>query len=384
MKLRSRFRRYFVIALLAIVIVGVSVHQFQRFLITPLVLNEVQNLDVPKGSSFAQVIRELAARGVLQQPQLMQLYVRISARGHRIQAGEYLLGPGTTPLDLLDMLERGRVRTHALTLVEGWTLTQMRAHLAKDAFLQHQLKEVPNDKLLAALNLNIPDSMISAADIDNAEGWFFPDTYLFSGATSDRDVLRQAHRRMQQVLAQEWQQRSDNLPYKNPYEALIMASIVERETGVASEREEIAGVFVRRLQRGMLLQTDPTVIYGIEQYDGNLRRKDLQNTDNRYNTYLHAGLPPTPIALPGRAAIRAALHPAAGDALYFVARGDGSHQFSTTLDEHESAVRKYQIEQRRANYSSRPGGDSGSVSTQAAPKRASSKPSNQTNEKQRK
>jgi UPF0755 protein len=163
-----------------------------------------------------------------------------------------------------------------------------------------------------------------------------------------------------------------------------MASIVERETGVASEREEIAGVFVRRLQRGMLLQTDPTVIYGIEQYDGNLRRKDLQNTDNRYNTYLHAGLPPTPIALPGRAAIRAALHPAAGDALYFVARGDGSHQFSTTLDEHESAVRKYQIEQRRANYSSRPGGDSGSVSTQAAPKRASSKPSNQTNEKQRK
>lgn len=357
MKLRKRSRWLLSIALIAVVIGWVAVCRVQQFLRTPLALAQVENLDVAKGSSFGLVVRELAARGVLRHPLLMQIYIRISARGHRIQAGEYLLGPGTTPLDLLDMLEQGHVRTHALTLVEGWTLTQMRAQLAKDAFLQHLLLNVPNSQLLAALN-------IDNRGLQNPEGLFFPDTYLFSGATSDRDILRQAYRRMQTVLDQEWQQRAADLPYQNSYEALIMASIVERETGVASERPEIAGVFVRRLQSDMLLQTDPAVIYGIAQYDGNLRRRDLENADNPYNTYLHRGLPPTPIALPGRAAIRAAMQPASGEALYFVAKGNGSHYFSTTLEEHEKAVRKYQIEQRRTDYSSRPSSvqDSGNSS----------------------
>jgi peptidoglycan lytic transglycosylase G len=211
------------------------------------------------------------------------------------------------------------------------------------------LNEVPTAELLNALDLN-------QQPVRQPEGLFFPDTYVFSGATSDRDILRQAYRRLQKVLQEEWSARAPNLPYRDTYDALIMASIVERETGVSSERPEIAGVFVRRLQKDMLLQTDPTVIYGLgERFDGNLRRRDLDDADNLYNTYMHRGLPPTPIALAGRAAIRAALQPSAGEALYFVGRGDGSHQFSATLDEHERAVKKYQIEQRRADYRSRPG-----------------------------
>jgi UPF0755 protein len=210
------------------------------------------------------------------------------------------------------------------------------------------VRDVPVAQLLQALD-------VDAQSANQPEGLFFPDTYVFSGATSDRDILRQAYRRLQQVLAQEWNARAANLPYRSAYEALIMASIVERETGAGSERPEIAGVFVRRLQKDMLLQTDPAVIYGLgAQFDGNLRRRDLEDDSNAYNTYLHRGLPPTPIALAGRAAIRAALQPSAGDALYFVAKGDGSHQFSATLDEHERAVKKYQIERRRADYRSSP------------------------------
>lgn len=346
MKILRRYRIVFV--LLIALSIWVGTFEFQRYLRTPLNISEAQELVVAKGSTFRQIVRDLSARNALRYPFLLQLYVRFSNRGHRIHAGEYLLGPGTNPLDLLDMLEQGHVRTHAITLVEGWSLTQMRMQIAKDAHLQKSLNEIGNTDLLLALG-------IDAVTGRNAEGLFFPDTYLFSGATTDRDILRQAYRRMEKILDEEWRQRAHNLPYKNAYEALIMASIVERETGVASERPDIAGVFVRRLQRDMLLQTDPAVIYGIgAQFDGNLRRRDLDNSDNSYNTYQHRGLPPTPIALPGRAAIRAALQPAAGDTLYFVAKGDGSHQFSATLADHEKAVRKFQIEQRRADYQSQP------------------------------
>lgn len=346
MKIARRFRIVFVLLIAASGWFGFS--EFQNYLRTPLNINDVQEVVVAKGSTFGQVVRELSSRGVLRHPFLMQIYVRFSARGHRIQAGEYLLGAGTNPLDLVDMLEQGRVRTHAITLVEGWTLAQMRAQIAKDGFLQKSLSDVDNFALLSALG-------IDAAPGRNAEGLFFPDTYVFSGATSDRDIFRQAYRRMQKIIDEEWQQRAPDLPYQNSYEALIMASIVERETGMASERPDIAGVFVRRLQRDMLLQTDPAVIYGVgAQFDGNLRRRDLDNTDNPYNTYLRRGLPPTPIALPGRAAIHAALQPSSGEALYFVAKGDGSHQFSATLAEHENAVKKFQIQQRRADYRSQP------------------------------
>ncbi len=347
MNILRSFRGVFVV-LLIVVLSGIGILEFQRYLHTPLNIGEAQELNVARGRTFGQVLRELSARGVLRQPLLLQLYARLSNRGHRIQAGDYLLGAGTTPLDLIDMLEQGHVRTHAITLVEGWTLAQTRAQIAKDSFLQRSLDGVSDTELLAVLGIDSTPGR-------NAEGLFFPDTYVFSGATSDRDILRQAYRRMVKILDEEWQQRAPDLPYKNSYEALIMASIVERETGAANERAAIAGVFVRRLQRDMLLQTDPAVIYGIgAQFDGNLRRRDLENADNPYNTYLHRGLPPTPIALPGRAALHAALQPSAGDALYFVAKGDGRHQFSATLAEHEKAVRKFQIEQRRADYRSHP------------------------------
>ncbi|WP_269473252.1 endolytic transglycosylase MltG [Kineobactrum salinum] len=187
------------------------------------------------------------------------------------------------------------------------------------------------------------------------EGLFLPETYRFERGTSDLDILARAHRAMLAALTEEWELRAPDLPYETPYEALIMASIIERETGVPDERQQIAGVFVRRLQRGMRLQTDPTTIYGLgTAFDGNLVRSHLRDGDNIYNTYRHHGLPPTPIALPGRAALHAALQPAEGDSLYFVARGDGSHEFNSTLEGHERAVRKYQLE-RRENYRSRPG-----------------------------
>ena len=337
------------IVLVAALVVWAAVNEFSEYLERPLPIASVQELEVARGTTLGLVIRQMTARGMLEHPLLFQLYVRGTGRGNHIQAGEYLLGPGTTPLDLLDMLERGRVRMHAITLVEGWTLAQIRAQLSKDTHLEQMLRDVPDAGFLAALGVEAPPGR-------EPEGLFFPDTYVFSGATSDRDILRQAYRRMQGVLDEEWNSRAANLPYRDAYDALIMASIVERETGVASERPTIAGVFVRRLQRDMPLQTDPTVIYGLgSQFDGNLRRRDLEDPANRFNTYMHRGLPPTPIALAGRAAIRAALQPDGGDALYFVGKGDGSHQFSATLDEHERAVRRYQIEQRRQDYRSRPG-----------------------------
>lgn len=349
-------QRNVLMALLLAIAVWAAACKFYEYLVQPLPIDSVQELEVERGTTIGPVSRQLAARNLLPHPLLFQLYVRSTGRGHRIQAGEYLLGPGTTPLDLLDMLERGQVRMHAITLVEGWTLAQVRAQLSKDAHLKHVLDGVPAENFLAALGVEAPAER-------RPEGLFFPDTYVFSGATSDRDILRQAYRRMHAVLQEEWSARAPNLPYRDEYDALIMASIVERETGVAGERPLIAGVFVRRLQRDMLLQTDPTVIYGLgEQFDGNLRRRDLEDVANPFNTYAHRGLPPTPIALAGRAAIRAALQPGDGDALYFVGKGDGSHQFSATLEDHERAVRRYQIEQRRSDYRSRPGSDNNAPS----------------------
>jgi UPF0755 protein len=343
-----RFLNRLLFGLLTAVLIWAGFWQFEQFLHSPLALTEVQELEVPRGSHLGLVARELAARDILRHPLWLRGYARLSGRGHSIHAGEYLIGPGTTPLDLLNMLERGEVRTFALTLVEGWTVSQARMALSAQPRLAQTLGDLPDQELLAALGIDETPGR-------QPEGLFFPDTYVFSGETRDRDILLQAYRRMQELLAAEWEKRSDGLPYDSPYQALIMASIVERETGVPDERGQIAGVFVRRLQQGMRLQTDPTVIYGMgSRFDGNLRRSDLVDAQNRYNTYAHAGLPPTPIALPGREAIRAALHPAAGETLYFVARGDGSHHFSVTLAEHEAAVRKYQIEKRRSDYRSRP------------------------------
>lgn len=319
---------------------------WQQALRQPLSLPESGILyQLEPGSGLGRVLIELQQQGVIAQPLALKIYARLNGRGERIQAGEYRLQPGVTPLQLLAMFERGDVIRYSLTLVEGWTVRQTLAALRAAPALKQTLGDISPDQLPAVMNL--PDQR-------SPEGLFFPDTYQYRRGTTDRQLLMQAYQRMADVLNTEWQQRAVGLPYNDSYEALIMASIIERETGVPNERDTIAGVFVRRLIKGMRLQTDPTVIYGLgAQFDGNLRSRHLRDASNRYNTYRHAGLPPTPIALPGRAAIHAALHPADGDALYFVARGDGTHIFSATLAEHQSAVRRYQL-QRRADYRSHP------------------------------
>jgi len=248
-----------------------------------------------------------------------------------------------TPLGLLEAMVQGDVKLWAIQFIEGKTFDDMRAALAANERLEKVTTDWTDEQIMEA---------VGAAD-EHPEGWFYPDTYLFDSSETDLDIYKRAYTRMVSVLEEEWQSREKGLPYQSPYEALIMASIVERETGVPSERDQVAGVFVRRLQTGMRLQTDPTVIYGMgDDYDGRIRSRDLREY-TPYNTYRIDGLPPTPIAMPARAAIHAALHPAEGDALYFVARGDGSHKFSRTLAEHQRAVREYQLN-RREDYRSSP------------------------------
>ena len=306
---------------------------YDRFLETPLAVDAPAAFEIRRGDSLRGVAQRLAAEGWLARPHFMVWLGRESGLAGRIQPGEYRVEPGVRPRELLERFARGAVIQYPVTIVEGWTVPQLRAYLRSLDFLQHTLEGVPDAGLLEALGL--PPG--------HPEGRFLPDTYHFPRATPDRAVLRRAHQAMNDYLARAWEGRDPGLPLETPYQALILASIVEKETGLASERPQIAGVFIRRLKRGMRLQTDPTVIYGMgPDFDGNIRRRDLRR-DTPYNTYTRQGLPPTPIALPGRAAIDAVLHPAPGDALYFVARGDGSHQFSATLAEHDRAVRKYQL-----------------------------------------
>jgi UPF0755 protein len=301
-------------------------------------------LTVEAGDSLRAVVNTLHSEGVLAHPDLVVLYGRWTGLDQQIKRGEYLIPQHATAESMLHLLQSGKVIQYQVTLPEGITLERALTILALQNELVHVL-EGPDDARI--LELIKPRT--------EPEGLFFPDSYHHARAATDWDIIQRAHGDMQSVLQQEWQGRAPGLPYETPYEALIMASIIERETGLVQEREQIAGVFVRRLHKGMRLQTDPTVIYGLgNDYDGNLRRKHLNDDSNPYNSYRHGGLPPTPIALPGRAAIHAALHPAEGDALYFVARGDGGHSFSATLAEHERAVRKYQL-QRRKDYRSSPG-----------------------------
>lgn len=300
-------------------------------------------LQVERGASLRGVAQSLAQDGVLAHPELLVLFGRLEGSDARIKLGEYALSPDLTGPELLRLLEEGRVVQYQVTLPEGITLAQALQRLSRAEGLTRVLAG-PDDPRLAALVTPYP----------HPEGLFFPDSYQFTRGDSDLDILERAHRRMREVLGAEWAAKADGLPLETPYEALILASIVERETGLVEERKTIAGVFVRRLQKRMRLQTDPTVIYGLGAgFDGNLRRVHLNDDANPYNTYRHHGLPPTPIALPGRAAINAALHPADGNALYFVARGDGGHAFSATLAEHNQAVRKYQLK-RRKDYRSSP------------------------------
>ncbi|CAD5377498.1 Endolytic murein transglycosylase [Pseudomonas sp. OF001] len=309
----------------------------------PLALSEERLLEVPAGATPGGLLARLEDEGVLDGALWLRLYWRFNLDGKGLHSGEYRLAPGQTARDLLAQWQRGEVVSYSLTLVEGWSFRQLRAALASQERLEQSLAGLDDAAVMQRLGFAG----------QHPEGRFFPDTYRYVRGMRDIDLLRQAHERLDQVLDEEWRQRAEGLPYKDAYQALIMASLVEKETGAAHERPEIAGVFVRRLRQGMLLQTDPTVIYGLgERYAGNLTRAHLREA-TPYNTYTNPGLPPTPIAMVGREAIRAALNPAGGDSLYFVARGDGTHVFSRSLDEHNRAVREFQLK-RREDYRSSP------------------------------
>jgi len=284
------------------------------------------------GSSLKGTATQLAAAGVLKQPELFVLLARLRGESAMLKAGNYEFSRPLTPLGLLHRITRGDVTLVAVTFVEGCTFKQMRKALQEHPKVRAEAGTLTEAELLQKLGIAQPA----------AEGWFFPDTYHFSEGTSDLAILRRAHQLMLRHLAQEWERRAPDLPLQSPAEALILASIVEKETGRPEERGLVAAVFINRLRIGMRLQTDPTVIYGMgEAFDGNIRKGDLI-TDTPYNTYTRAGLPPTPIAMPGLDALRATLNPAPSDALYFVARGDGTSKFSRTLTEHERAVTRYQ------------------------------------------
>jgi len=293
---------------------------------------EPVEFSVSPGQSTRMVARQLEASAVLpRQYEFLALAILLNKTGH-IKAGQYSFKAPLTPLTLLEKLTRGDTVLRKLTVVEGWFFRQMREAVDKNPDLRHESADMSDAALLAAIGA--PERL--------PEGLFFPDTYYFDAGSSDIKLYRRAYHAMRDRLSDAWPNRAEGLPYRTPYEALIMASIIEKETGAPEERPQIASVFVNRLRLGMRLQTDPTVIYGMgERFDGNLRKNDL-SLDTPYNTYTRAGLPPTPIALPGDAALRAALNPEPGRALYFVAMGEGRHYFSSSLDEHNRAVNRYQ------------------------------------------
>jgi len=320
-------------------------HLMEEQMQASLPLNEERTLQVRSGTSFNQLIRQLQQEGLVGNTELVRLYARLNPEITAIRAGEYRLQPGQSLLQLLDRMGRGDVVRHHFTLVEGHTYKDVLLALSADDRITQTLDEISDEALMESLGS--PDVA--------PEGMFLAETYQFQRNDRDIDLLRRAHRDLMTFLEQQWEARDESLPYASPYEALIMASIIEKETGVPEERAKIAGVFVRRLEIGMRLQTDPTVIYGMgDAYEGRIRRADLQRP-TPYNTYTINGLPPTPISLVGREAIVAAFNPEPGNWLYFVAKGDGTHQFSRTLQEHNAAVRQYQLN-RRSDYRSSPGG----------------------------
>lgn len=309
----------------------------QRKLNQPLAINSATVLEVKPGQSLTSLAKNLVESGWIAQPYYFIFEGRRQKKAGSLKVGEYTIEPGTTPLELLDILVAGKVRQYALTIPEGLTFTQILELIWSDSRIKQTLKGLTPEKIMEEIGYSG----------HFAEGRVFPDTYLFPAATSDVDFLRRAVDMQEKVLQEEWQKREASLPYHSAYEALIMASIIEKETALPEEREKIAGVFVRRLMKNMKLQTDPTVIYAMaESFEGNIKRKDLR-IDSPYNTYVYRGLPPTPIASPGREAIYAALHPEPGKSLYFVSRGDGSHQFSETLKEHNRAVARFQLKRKR-------------------------------------
>lgn len=333
-----RFRRVLKILLVLVVLAGATAAfaawRAHAWLQTPIANLASQTVyEVPRGASFTAIARDLGERGLLDQPQVWTLWARLTRRSAGLKAGEYALNPGLTPDELLKLLSSGQVILHSITFIEGSTFADMRRLLNSDPTVNAKHRNASADEIMRLLG----------APGEHPEGQFFPDTYHFPRATTDLELLKLSYRRMQEELTAAWNVRAADLPLATRYEALILASIVEKESALESERPMIAGVFVERLRRGMRLQTDPTVIYGMgEAYDGNIRRVDLQR-DTPYNSYTRAGLPPTPIALPSKESLLASVNPQVTGAIFFVAtgKGDGSHYFSTTLAEHQAAVQRY-------------------------------------------
>ncbi|MEJ1958355.1 MAG: endolytic transglycosylase MltG [Nitrosomonadales bacterium] len=323
-------KRFFIIVLLiAGLLAGAMGFYATRSLTLPTLPFE---FSINQGSSLKGAARQMQQAGVFSNARMFVLLGRVLGKTSQIKAGNYELENAPTPLKLLEMMTSGSVSQNELTIIDGWTFSQLRDYLNTDTAILHDSAALSETDILQRLG----------ASETHAEGLFFPDTYYFANGTSDLSLLKRAYRNMQKHLLENWQTRVAGLPIESPYQALILASLVEKETGQAKDRGLIAGVFINRLHKGMLLQTDPTVIYGMgTKYAGKLHKYDLQ-LDTPYNTYTRAGLTPTPIALPGLAALQAALHPAQTDALYFVARGDGSSEFSGTLAQHNRAVNRYQ------------------------------------------
>lgn len=328
--------RYVLLTLLMLMVVSAVVvagflHAARQYLAQPLPVAEPVVIMISPGQSLRSIATRLADDGFLPWPQLFTAWARWEGHDRLLKTGEYELTPGLTPVSLMALLMSGRNVQYPVTLIEGWTVRQALMHLWQQETVVPTLQGNTDAELLALLGSPLPA----------LEGTLFPDTYFHTRGTTDEAIVRRAHQRLMTVLESEWQSRAEGLPYDNSWQALIMASIIERESGYQAEKADIAGVFVRRLQRGMRLQSDPTIIYGLgDAYTGVIRRVDIDTT-TPWNTYRIDGLPPTPIALTGRDSIHAALNPREGTALYFVSRGDGSHQFSDTLQEHNAAVRQY-------------------------------------------
>lgn len=319
------------------IVIGVGAYvlwnDLQKAMDTPIGINVSEIYELEKGTNVRTLSVAMEERGWIREALFFELEVRRLKLANQLQAGAYQIHPEETPRELLARFIAGDTVKFSISFIEGMTAKQVLAVLAANKALIQTIEDLEE----AEIRGKISPSLVSL------EGWIFPSTYQFESDTEDIKILQRAHAKMKAVLDKHWNAREPDLPYASPLEALTMASIIEKETGQAAERKQIAGVFVRRLKKGMKLQTDPTVIYGLgDTFDGNLRRKDLR-TDTPYNTYTRHGLPPTPIAMPGEAAIEAALHPADGKALFFVAKGDGWHQFSDDLAAHNKAVRKYQL-----------------------------------------
>ena len=335
------FGRLILFIVILAVAIGLIAQNWLQNAETRVVTDQPRNITVANGASMRGFAEQLVNEALLEEKWSFLFWVRYRDLSSSLKAGEYRIPADSTMNDLLHLVTSGQVIDYPVTFIEGWNFKQLRAALAKQNQLKHVIDKLDDQSLMKAIG----------AEGIHPEGRFYPDTYHYTASMTDLDILRQAYNKMDLFIDAEWKKRDDDLPLKNRDQALTLASIIEKETGAEIERPLIAGVFINRLRKGMLLQTDPTVIYGMgDSYKGNIRRKDLHK-DTPYNTYTRKGLPPTPIAMPGGEAIKAALHPAETKALYFVAKGDGTHYFSSTLREHNNAVNKYQIN-RSKNYTS--------------------------------